>query len=181
TIPRWGRFRRGLLLGASSPRRETRVLEVNPGLHVTLIDLSSGAAERRAAALATRFAGRVEPRTADLNFVDLPAGRYDLIVSSSTIHHVTNLEYLASQIDRALTPDGYFFLEDYVGEPRFGFSERKRRLFEMLYDRDLGRQRGRQPGVLWHDTSDLSPFCGVRSEQILRGVRTLLPEAPGRS
>jgi len=83
TIPRWGRFRRGLLLGASSPRRETRVLEMNPGLHVTLIDLSSSAAERRAAALATRFPGRVEHRTADLNFVDLPAERYDLIVSSS--------------------------------------------------------------------------------------------------
>ena len=51
TIPRWGSFRRGLLLGASSPRRETRVLELNPGLHVTLLDLSPGAAERRAAAL----------------------------------------------------------------------------------------------------------------------------------
>jgi SAM-dependent methyltransferase len=181
TIPRWGSFRRGLLLGASSPRRETRVLELNPGLHVTLLDLSPGAAERRAAALATRFPGRVEARTADLNFVDLPAARYDLVVSSSTIHHVTNLEYLASQIDRTLTPDGHFFLEDYVGEPRFGFSESKRRLFEMLYDRDIARQRGRRPGVIWHDASDLSPFCGVRSDEILDVFRTRLDEVQVRT
>jgi SAM-dependent methyltransferase len=181
TIPRWGTFRRGLLLGASSPPRESRVLELNPGVHVTLIDLSAGAAERRAAALAARFPGRVEPRTADLNFLELPAERYDLIVSSSTIHYVTNLEYLASQIDRALTPDGYFFLEDYVGEPRFGFSEQKRRLFEMLYDRNLGRQRGRRPGVLWHDASDLSPFCGVRSDEILDVFRTYLDEVQVRT
>jgi SAM-dependent methyltransferase len=181
TIPRWGSFRRGLLLGASSPSRETRVLEVNPRLHVTLIDLSAGPAERRAAALAARFPGRAEPRTADLNFVELPAERYDLIVSSSTIHHVTNLEYLASQINRALTRDGHFFLEDYVGERRFVFSETKRRVFEMLYDRDIARQRGRKPGVIWHDSSDLSPFCGVRSDDTLDVFRTYLDEVQLRT
>jgi len=181
TIPRWGTFRRGLLLGASSPSRETRLLEVNPQLHVILIDLSSGPAERRAAALAARFPGRVVPETADLNFVELPPERYDLIVSSSTIHHVTNLEYLASQINRALTPDGHFFLEDYVGERRFIFSETKRRLFETLYDRDIARQRGRKPGVIWHDISDLSPFCGVRSDDILDVFRTYLDEVQVRT
>ena len=36
-----------------------------------------------------------------------------MIVSSSTIHHVTNLEYLACQINRALTPGGHFFLTDH--------------------------------------------------------------------
>src|SRR5262249_46284248 len=93
TIPRWGSFRRGLLLGASSPNRQTRMLEVTPRLHVPLIDLSAGPAERRAAALAARFPGRVASRTADLNFVELAPEGYDLIVSSSTIHHVTNLEH----------------------------------------------------------------------------------------
>jgi SAM-dependent methyltransferase len=181
TTARWGSFRQGLLLGAGSPRRETRVLEVNPRLHVTVIDLSAGAAERRAAALGARFPGRVESRTADLNFVELPAERYDLIVSSSTIHHVTNLEHLAWQIERALTPDGYFFLEDYVGEPRFGFSEHKRRLFEILYDRDIARQRGRRPGVIWRDASDLSPFCGVRSDDILDVFRASLDEMQVRT
>src|SRR5262249_11531105 len=106
TIARWGAFRRGLVLGTSSPRREIRLLETNPELHVTLLDISEGAGRRRAQALAAQFPGRVQPETADLNFVRLAPERYDLIVSSSTIHHVTNLEYLAFQINRALAPEG---------------------------------------------------------------------------
>jgi porphobilinogen deaminase len=105
TIPRWGAFTRGLLLGASSPRREQRVLETNPRLRMTLVDIGPGAVERRVGALAARFGDRISPASGDLNFLELPSERYDLIVSSSTIHHVTNLEHLAFQIDRALTPE----------------------------------------------------------------------------
>ena len=181
TIARWGAFRRGLVLGTSSPRREIRLLETNPELHVTLLDISEGAVRRRAQALAAQFPGRVEPETADLNFVRLAPERYDLIVSSSTIHHVTNLEYLAFQINRALAPEGRFFLEDYVGEARFAFSEAKRRLFEMVYNRDIARQRGRRPGLIWFDASDLSPFCGVRSDDILAVFRRHLDEVQVRT
>jgi SAM-dependent methyltransferase len=181
TIARRGPFRRGLMLGISSPRRETQVLATNPGLHLTLLDISGGAVERRAERLGERFGDRIATATADLNFLELPVEHYDVIVSSSTIHHVTNLEHLGFQINRALTPDGYFFLEDYVGEPRFMFSEAKRRLYEMLYDRDVARQRGRKPGLIWLDTSDLSPFCGVRSDEILDVFRRYLDEVEVRT
>jgi SAM-dependent methyltransferase len=181
TIARWGVFDRGLMLGISSPRRETTVLATNPSLHLTLMDMSSGAVERHARMLAERFEERITTATADLNFVELPEERYDVIVSSSTIHHVTNLEHLAFQINRALAPGGYFFLEDYVGEPRFAFSDGKRRLFEILYDRDIARQRGRKPGVTWLDGSDLSPFCGVRSDEILDVFRRCLDEVQLRT
>lgn len=181
TIPRWGTFTHGLLLGASSPKRERRVLETNPQVRMTLVDISPGAVERRVGALAARFGGRISPATGDLNFLELPPERYDLIVSSSTIHHVTNLEHLAFQINRALTPDGFFFLEDYVGEPRFGFSPTKRRLFEMIYERDVARHPEKKPGLSWLDTSDLSPFCGVRSDEILSVFRTYLREIEVRT
>jgi SAM-dependent methyltransferase len=181
TIARRGPFQRGLMLGISSPKRETRVLETNPGLHVTLLDISEGAVERRATTLGKRFGNRIATATADLNFLALPPARYDLIVSSSTIHHVTNLEHLGFQINRALTPDGLFFLEDYVGEPRFMFSEAKRRLYETLYERDIARQRGRKSGLIWLDVSDLSPFCGVRSDEILEVFRRHLDELEVRT
>ena len=179
TIPRWGTFTRGMFLGASSPRRERRVLEMNPDVRMTLIDISPGAVERRVSALAARFGDRISPATADLNFLELPSERYDLIVSSSTIHHVTNLEHLAFQIDRALTPDGFFFLEDYVGERRCGASPMKRRLFEMIYEREVSRHPGKKPGLTWIDTSDLSPFCGVRSDETLTVFRQHLPRGRG--
>jgi SAM-dependent methyltransferase len=181
TIPRWGTFTHGLLLGASSPKRERRVLETNPQVRMTLVDISPGAVERRVGALAARFGDRISPGTGDLNFLELPPERYDLIISSSTIHHVTNLEHLAFQINRALTSDGFFFLEDYVGEPRFGFSPAKRRVFELLYEREVSRHPEKRPGLAWIDGSDLSPFCGIRSDEILSVFRDHLDQVQLRT
>jgi hypothetical protein len=97
-----------------------------------------------------------------------------VIISSSTTHHVTNLEYLAFQINRALAPGGYFFVDDYVGEPRFQFAAEKKRIYLELFNRDRAR-RGLPPcDLVWLDTSDLSPFCGVRSNEILTVFGTYL-------
>jgi len=166
TIARYGEFTRGLFLGTSGLRAEAAILRTNPRLRATFVDLSDGALQRRIERLSPEFGDRIDVLVADINFIDLPAATYDLIVSSSTIHHVTNLEYLAGQVNRALTGTGCFFLHDYVGEPRFGASPEKRRVFELLSDRDC-RRRGLQPqAVHWLDASDLSPLCGVRSDEI---------------
>ena len=176
TIGRHGTFRRGLVLGTSSLRIEGEILATNPSLHLTFLDISEGALARRAEVLGPRHPGRVATRVADLNFLELESDAYDLIVSSSSLHHVTNLEHLAFQINRALRPEGRFFLDDYVGEPRFQFAPEKKRVFEALYERDLGRQPGRRPGLVWLDASDLSPFCGLRSDETLPILRTFLRE-----
>lgn len=173
-IPRHGPFRRGLMLGTLSVPVESYILESNPELALTFVDISPGPLQRRQEQLGARFPGRVATLCADLNFIALEAETYDLIVSSGTVHHVTNLEYLADQINGALTAQGRFFLQDYVGEPRFDFTAEKRRVYEVIYERDLQRQPGRRSGLLWSDASDLSPFCGVRSDEILSVFRTML-------
>jgi SAM-dependent methyltransferase len=176
TIAGCQQFRRGLMLGTTALKLEARILEMNPALHLTFIDISAGPLQRRTEAFAQRFPGRVATRVADLNFLALEPNSVDLVVSSGTVHHVTNLEYLAAQIDRALTPEGWFFLQDYVGEPRFMPSAEKKRVFETIYTRDLLRQHGRQQGLIWHDSSDLSPFCAIRSNEILAVLRQHLRE-----
>ena len=181
TIARHGPFRRGLVLGLSALRVEGRILETNPGLHLTFLDLSEGSLARRTDVLGARFPGRVATRCADLNFTELEPDAYDVIVSSSSLHHVTNLEHLAWQINAALTPDGWFFLNDYVGEPRFQFASTKRRVFEAVHDREVARTPGRRPGCNWMDASDLSPFCGVRSDEVLPVLRKHLDEAEVRT
>jgi len=175
-VCRYGRFRRGLMLGVGSPRAEVQILRTNPELHLTLVDISADAVERRRGELERRFPGRVAGHAADLNFLELAPESYDLVVSCGTVHHVTNLEYLASTVNQALTSDGRFCLQDYVGEPRFALSAEKRRLYEVIYDRDIARMVGRRPGVRWRDDSDLSPFCGVRSDDILPVLRRFLRE-----
>jgi SAM-dependent methyltransferase len=180
-VHRHGPFRRGLMLGTSLLRLESAILETNPGLHLTFLDISAGPLQRRLDILGARFPGRVDIATADLNFAELPPDTYDVVLSSSTIHHVTNLEHLAFQIDRSLVDGGWFFLEDYVGEPRFAFAAEKKRLFEVLYLRDTIRQAGRGNGLVWKDASDLSPFCGVRSSDILPVFRTFMSEVEVRT
>lgn len=175
TIARRGEFRRAAVLGTGSLAVEERILATNPAVHATFFDLSGGPLARRRR-LAERFPGRVDTCTADLNFVELAPESYDLIVSSSTIHHVINLERLAAEIDRALAPGGYFFLDDYVGEPRFQFSAAKKRVYEEIFNRDRVRQGAKPSGVVWLDTADLSPMCGVRSDEILTVFRARLRE-----
>jgi SAM-dependent methyltransferase len=174
TIARHGPFRRGLLLGSSALNVEARILETNPELHLTFADISAGALARRQTILGARFPGRVATETMDANFAELPANTFDLIVSSASIHHVTNLEHLACQINRALKNDGWFFLEDYVGEPRFQFDPGKRHIVECLI-RDATPAE-RRCEMRWLDTTDLSPFCGVRSNETLSVMRQYLTE-----
>jgi SAM-dependent methyltransferase len=171
-----GTFRRGACLGTSSLQLEEAILARNPSLHLTFFEISEGALARRERAFAQRFAGRTAFRVADLNFVTLGDAQFDLIVSSSTVHHVTNLEHLAWQINRGLTDDGYFFLEDYVGEPRFQFSAEKRRVYGEVFNRDRIRSGAPPSDLTWLDPSDLSPFCGVRSNEILDVFRRSLFE-----
>jgi SAM-dependent methyltransferase len=176
TIRSFGPFERGLFLGTSVLSIEARILETNPRLHATFLDLSEGALKRRLDALGPRFAGRIDTRVADLNFVDLPESAYDVIVSAGTLHHITNLEHLAAQANRALTDGGYLFFQDYAGETRFKFTDEKRRLFETIYNSHILKQSWRKPGVVWLDESDLSPFCGIRSADILPVFREHLDE-----
>jgi SAM-dependent methyltransferase len=180
-VSRYGDFHRGLVLGTTLLTVETTLLETNPRLHLTFIDLSPGALERREQVLGKRFPGRVDTMLADLNFVDLGHQCYDCIISAATLHHVVNLESLAHEINAALAPGGYFFLQDYVGEPRSQFSEKKRRAFEALYAREAALNPGRKPEVCWKDASDLSPFCGVRSDATLGVMRDQLEEISVRT
>jgi SAM-dependent methyltransferase len=168
-IARHGVFRHGLSLGASGIEQDARILETNPSLHLTICDISDEALARWQRDLGARFPGRVETAQADFNFADLPRDAYDLIISSSSLHHVMNLERIAAQINGALTPGGLFVLQDYCGENRYRFDARKKRVFELLFARDLARRPGRPQDLRWitEDEVGFSPFCAVRSQDTL--------------
>lgn len=177
TIATYGPFERGLILGGAGLVREAAILESNPTLHATFTDISDGVLRARDQQFQPRFASRFDTRLADLNFIDLPENAYDFILSSSVIHHVTNLEHLAAQVQRALTPDGYFFFEDFVGESKRHFLPEKRLAYELVYNREMTRQ-GRTPAQLtWPiDDVETSPFCCIRSGDILGVLREHLHE-----
>jgi SAM-dependent methyltransferase len=180
-ISEYGPFRRACMLGAGPGTVETDLLKRNAELTLIALDISSDALGRLHAKLEETFPGRSEVHQQDLNFVALPVDTYDLIVANSSMHHLVNVEHIAFQINRALTPDGYFFMHDTVGESYFQFDERKKRLFELLTDATSSPWQRRR--VEWPDRGSwaFSPFESVRSGEILEIFRRYLREESVRT
>jgi ubiquinone/menaquinone biosynthesis C-methylase UbiE len=103
---------------------------------------------------------------ADLNFVHLPVDRYDVIWSSGCLHHIVNLEHLLAEVERALRPGGLFALRDYVGERRLQFSAQRLARINAVLEQVPPRYR-RIESVTPVRIEGVSPFCAVRSEEIL--------------
>jgi SAM-dependent methyltransferase len=179
TIDDFGDFKRGCVLGAGPGRTEAYLLRHHEGLHLTVYDIAGEALGRIRARLENEFHGRVETRQEDLNFVALPKDSFDLIVGDSCIHHLVNLEHVAFQVNRALTPDGYFFLRDNVGESRGQFSLEKKRLYETF----LRATRPEELALEWPDREHWvhSPFEWARSGEILEVFRRYLSETQVRT
>lgn len=56
---------------------------------------------------------------ADLNTIELPPGRYDVVFGVSAVHHVARLEHLFDQVSQSLKPGGYFFIDESIGPSQF--------------------------------------------------------------
>lgn len=168
TIADYGEFQHGCVLGAGPGFVETHLLAKHPQLRLMIHDISRGALQRLHTRLERDFPGRSETQQVDLNFVELPADAYDLVVARSTMHHILNLEHLAYQTNRSLTVDGYFFMQDVVCESRFQFSEEKKRLFEAFVEATRNSYEPR-PEFRWPDRDNwaFSPFECARSDEIL--------------
>ncbi|HET6616168.1 MAG TPA: class I SAM-dependent methyltransferase [Dehalococcoidia bacterium] len=184
TIARYGSFRRGMFLGVSGVHQERRILETNPALEMEFIDASPESLALREQQLGRAFAGRVRTRVADLNFIELPERQYDVIVSSSALHHIQNIEHVAAQVNRALVPGGYFFLQDYVAEERFQFSDTKKRVFEafLAYEKRRGLlAEATQPAFPPLEPWEHSPFEAIRSSDTLDVLASYLEQVSVRT
>ena len=86
TIPDFGQFRRGCVLGAGPGRVESYVLERQTDLQLTIYDISGEALGRLYEHLQQTHPGRAQTRQEDLNFVTLGENNYDLIIANSSMH-----------------------------------------------------------------------------------------------
>ncbi len=66
-----------------------------------------------------------EYRLGDLNRVQLGVEEYDLVVTQNCLHHVLELEYLADQIWHCLKPGGVLWIDDFIGETQFQWSDER--------------------------------------------------------
>jgi SAM-dependent methyltransferase len=103
--------------------------------------------------------------------------RFDLILSTGALHHVTNLEGLLSQLSGMLCLNGYFVVLEYVGPNRFQWTDAQLgvindilRQLDPRYLKENRRIELGRPAVA--DMMKIDPSEAVRSEDVMR----LLPE-----
>jgi SAM-dependent methyltransferase len=145
---------------------------------IRAFDLSTGAIEQaNAAFVAASIAKdtyRFEVADADNLQID---GNFDLLLSTSALHHVTQLETLLSRLSRMLDPEGYFVVLEYVGPNRFQWRDPQLSVINGIlgqldprYLKDGRRIELSRPPLA--QFLEIDPSEAVRSEDILR----LLPE-----
>jgi ubiquinone/menaquinone biosynthesis C-methylase UbiE len=99
--------------GCGSGRLAVEIARRRPDLHVHGVDLEGGMVEvaiQRAAR--KNVADRVEFTVADLADLPLPDDSVDLIVSTASLHHWTDVRAVIASLDRVLRPDGRMWIYD---------------------------------------------------------------------
>ena len=123
---------RSLTLGCGDGALERGLAKYNLCLHYEGVDVAHEAL-RRAEKMAPRDgSSSFSYRYMDLNNLDLNPEHYDLIFGANSVHHVENLEGLFAEVQKALTPAGYFHLNEYVGPSRFQWTDRQQEIINGL-------------------------------------------------
>jgi SAM-dependent methyltransferase len=168
-----GPFDRAAMLGYD-PGLERRWLRSLPDKALLDVYELSPTIVARTRARTADLAPRLRFLAADLNFVRLPEASYDVIWTSDTLHCITNLEYLFTQIERALRPGGLFALCGYVGEARMQFDPHRLARINAVLTALPARFRLIDAVQPPEPSLQLSPFTAVRAPDVLPLARARL-------
>jgi SAM-dependent methyltransferase len=161
-------------LGCGSAGRSLRLFEQRLSRWIDGMDVSQ---DRVAAAEIGRQACRAPGRfeVGDVNAVTLPREAYDLVFSCHSFHHFVALEHVMDEVHEALTPRGFFVLEEFVGPTQFQWTELQMALVRALMSLLPERLRMLRWGsVKTHEgrpsraeVAAVSPFESIRSSEIV--------------
>jgi SAM-dependent methyltransferase len=173
---------RALTLGCGHGELERGLVQYNFATRHEGVDIADGAvAEAKRLA---REAGMTSIfySVADMNSIQLPKNTYDVIFGVGSIHHVARLEHLFQQVAESLKPDGFFFLDEYVGPSLFQWTDqqlaainRAAAALPARYRMCVDKPQQPKPPVTRPTVAEMhaiDPSEAVRSSEIVR----LLPE-----
>jgi 2-polyprenyl-3-methyl-5-hydroxy-6-metoxy-1,4-benzoquinol methylase len=166
-------FEKGLTLGCGAGRLERHLLASRICRSFHGIDISENAI-LEAKTTAARESLPITYEISDLNFLSLPKATFDLVAAQTALHHVLFLEHVAEQVWQTLTPGGYLWIHDFIGETQGQYDPERlaliNRLLALLPEklrtnhiskRTVAKIETPEPGKLG------SPFEKIRSEEIV--------------
>jgi len=166
-----------LNMGCGDGSLERHGTLINAAKHFDAFDVSPGAVEvARKRAKEESYANRVNYQVADLNQHILPKEKYDVVFASQSLHHITNLEHVFSQIKLSLKPDGIFIANEFVGANQFQWSVKQVEAAQSLLDTIPGKYRmGINTGVFKSHIliqsieimNYVDPTEAIRSEELM--------------
>jgi SAM-dependent methyltransferase len=137
-------LRRVLVLGCGPGHLERELHQMGLAREIVAFDLSPKVLEvARAGAAGMDAISHVLASMDELPVGAPPflPGSFDAVLGVSSVHHCSRLKQLYTAVAQLLTPDGWFYLDEYVGPDRFQYSARHldqvAALAELLPDRLL--------------------------------------------
>jgi len=113
--------RQVLDLGCGAGNYTLKLLQVLPGLDVTLVDLSRAMLDRAALRVGAATSGTVATIQSDLRDLDLGRGHFDIILASAVLHHLRGDDEwrdVFSKCHNALRDGGSLWIFDLIAHPR---------------------------------------------------------------
>ena len=126
---------RALSLGCGIGNKELWWAKTGAFAHLDACDLSADRIEyARGVAEQESLQNIVHYFTADVFHLQPPTGYYDVVLLEQSLHHLSPLEPLLKRIQRWLAPDGWLFLNEYVGPDRFQWGVEQRAAAQQMLD-----------------------------------------------
>lgn len=167
------KFEHGLVLGCGSGRAERNFIANGICKSFHGVDIAKAAIED-ARKIAKKENLKLTYEVADLNQVKLEENAYEFICAQSFLHHILHLDHLVEEMWKALKPNGILWVQDFVGETQFQWSDKRLEItktiidllpekhkFDKVNNRKIKTPSRPNPGKL------CSPFEAIRSGEIL--------------
>jgi SAM-dependent methyltransferase len=173
---------RMLSLGCGAGGLERKLHALGAFARFDAFDVAPSAidAARRDAAAAGMT--NIDYQVRDLQRDGVPRGAYDAAWFNGSLHHIERLEFVLDEVRDSLAPDGWLFVNEYVGANAFGYGPRQRECiaaaFRLLPPRlrrsciagDEGRLMDAAPLPDPDEVRRVDPSEAVRSEDILPAI-----------
>lgn len=167
------KFDHGLVLGCGSGRAERQFLANGICKSFHGVDIAQAAIED-ARNIAKKEDLSLTYEVADLNHVKLAENTYEFICAQSFLHHILHLEHLVEEMWKSLKPNGILWVQDFVGETQFQWSDKRLEITKNIIDRlpekhkiDTINNREVKPPVRPNPGTLCSPFEAIRSGDIV--------------
>ncbi len=112
----------GLSIGCGKGDLERQCLKMRACKKIDAIDIATGAIDEAKKIAEQQGISEIYYEAKNIEKTDLPKEKYDVVFSSSSIHHIKDLEGTFEKIQKSLKPNGLFILLEYVGPSQFQFS-----------------------------------------------------------